>query len=71
MRTLRAFLGTALLIHAVSAQAGNGTIDFASGTVNLTMNLRFPATVPQMTILQDRVIDMSHVLWDAPKVSCA
>lgn len=65
MRILRIVIAAALLVQVSPARAGNGTIDFANDTINFTMNLRFPATAPQMTTLQDRVTNMSHLIWDA------
>jgi hypothetical protein len=65
MRILRVLFAAALLGHVPLASAGNGTIDFAGDTVNFTMNLRFPATAAQMATLQNRITDMSHLMWDA------
>lgn len=53
------------LLLAGPARAGSGSINFAGKTVDITLNCRFAATAPQLTTLQDKLTQMSHVLWDA------
>src|SRR5688572_23032875 len=54
-----------LVVLATNANAGSGTIDFTTDTINLTFNLRFPPTPAQIDTLRARITTMSHTLWDA------
>jgi len=59
---------TALLASffpARHASAGSGMINFTSKTIDITVNCRFAATGPQLTTLQGKLTQMSHVMWDA------
>lgn len=44
--------------------AGSGTVN-NDGTIDITLNLRFPPTVPDLQTIQTQVTDASRVLWDA------
>jgi len=58
-----ALLASLIPIH--HASAGSGMINFTNKTIDITVNCRFAATGPQLTTLQDKLTQMSHVMWDA------
>ena len=53
-----------LPVAASSAFAGSGVVN-NNGTIDITLNLRFPPTAGDITTVQDQVTAASAVLWDA------
>lgn len=47
-----------------SAPGGSGVVN-TDGTIDITLNLRFPPTPDMLTEIRQQVTDASHVLWDA------
>jgi hypothetical protein len=47
-----------------SARAGSGTVN-NNGTIDVTVNLRFPPSTGDLTTVQNQITGASQVLWDA------
>ncbi|HKY30280.1 MAG TPA: VWA domain-containing protein [Pyrinomonadaceae bacterium] len=58
------YLVFALGIRPPAASAGSGSIN-AGGTINVTANLRFPASMATLATVRDRFTTASRLLWDA------
>ncbi|MFQ5423168.1 MAG: VWA domain-containing protein [Phycisphaerae bacterium] len=59
---LATLLGT--LLAAAPAMAGSGAVN-NNGTINVTVNFRFPPTAADLTNIQTQITAASLVLWDA------
>lgn len=60
-------LGAALFVALLLARpvlAGSGVVN-ADGTIDITLNFRFPPSPAARTALRNQVIDASRLLWDA------
>jgi hypothetical protein len=53
-----------LAMIAAPARAGSGSVN-NDGTIDVTINLRFPPTAADITNVQNQVTAASQVLWDA------
>lgn len=53
-----------LLCFCTLAQAGSGVVN-GDGTINLTIQFKFPPSTDQLTTTQSNMTDASELLWDA------
>jgi hypothetical protein len=56
---------TLAALWATSAQAGNGGGVNTDGTVDWSVNFRFPPTAADITNIQTQITDASRTIWDA------
>lgn len=61
---VRAAIIFTLTLAASPAMAGSGVVN-NNGTIDITINLRFPPTAADLTNVQNQVTDASGFLWDA------
>lgn len=56
---------TAAALWSTGAQAGTGGGVSTDGTIDWTVNFRFPPTTADITNIQTQITDASRIIWDA------